>query len=236
MMQKLQDGVQADYQRYEFHLAVQKVLGFCSETLGSFYLDILKDRLYTSGENSKARRSAQNALYQITQALTRLIAPILSFTGEEVAAVLNGNADVSVFEGVWHDLPDAQMDAESMSRWLMIDAWRAKVNKQLEEARSAGLIGSALAAEVDLFASGEDFEVLTRLGDDLRLVLITSRATVHHVAGADEHRIDVSASLHGKCERCWHYREDIGTDAGHPTLCGRCVSNLYGAGEARHYA
>jgi isoleucyl-tRNA synthetase len=235
-MQKLQQEVRADFDRYEFHLAVQKLLGFCSEELGSFYLDILKDRLYTSGALSKSRRSAQNALYHITQALTRLIAPILSFTGEEAWAVLHGNTDVSVFEGAWHDLPDAQLDGDIISAWLTMVEWRAKVNKQLEEARSVGLIGSALAAEVDVFASGEDYEILTRLGDDLRLILITSRATVHRVAGAHEHRIDVSASLYNKCERCWHYREEVGQIAGYTTLCDRCVSNLFGDGEARHYA
>jgi isoleucyl-tRNA synthetase len=236
MTQKLQDEVRADYERYEFHLGVQKLLGFCSETLGSFYLDILKDRLYTSGENSRARRAAQNALYHITHALTRMISPILSFTGEEAFEVLNGRNDQSVFEGVWHDLPDAQLSGEEISSWLTIDAWRARVNKQLEEARSAGLIGSALAAEVDVFATGEDFEVLAQLGDDLRLVFITSRATLHRVASEDEQRIDVSVSLHDKCERCWHYREDVASHAEHPTLCGRCVSNLYGEGESRRYA
>jgi isoleucyl-tRNA synthetase len=126
------------------------------------------------------------------------------------------------------------LSGEEISSWLTIDAWRARVNKQLEEARSAGLIGSALAAEVDVFASGDDFDVLARLGDDLRLVFITSRATLHRAE--DEQRIDVSASLHEKCERCWHYREDVGTDTEHPTLCGRCVSNLYGEGESRRYA
>ncbi|MDD4930305.1 MAG: isoleucine--tRNA ligase [Gallionella sp.] len=236
LAQKLQDGVRADYDRYEFHLAVQKLLGFCSEDLGGFYLDILKDRLYTAGENSLARRSAQNALYQITHALTRLISPVLSFTGEEAFGVLNGSTDHSVFEGVWHDLPDAKLDGEAISAWLVIGAWRARVNKQLEEARSAGLIGSALAAEVDVFASGAEHDILARLGDDLRLVLITSRATVHRAANVDEQRIDVAASLHDKCERCWHYREEVGADESHPTLCGRCVSNLYGDGEERHYA
>ena len=235
LTQKLQTEVRADYDRYEFHLAVQKLMGYCSETLGGFYLDILKDRLYTSGENSAARRSAQNALYHITHALTRLISPILSFTGEEAWAVLGGD-EISVFEGVWHKLPDADMGNDEIDAWLTIESWRARVNKQLEEARSAGLIGSALAAEIDLFASGSDYDMLSRLGADLRLVFITSRASVHRVASADEHRIDVSASLHDKCERCWHYREDVGASDAHPTLCGRCESNLYGIGEARVYA
>ncbi len=255
LTRKLQDGVRGDYERYEFHFAVQKLLGFCSEELGGFYLDILKDRLYTAGVNSHARRSAQNALYHITHSLVRLIAPILSFTGEEVWEVLSGRDESggvaaeqpgthrpppcggdSVFTGEWHSLPDAQLDGEAVGAWLNIEAWRAKVNKQLEEARAAGLIGSALAAEVDVYAAGEDYEILARLGDDLRFVFITSRATVHRVAGEAEQRIDVAASPHDKCERCWHYREDIGEDSQHPTLCGRCVSNLFGSGEARTYA
>jgi len=236
MTQKLQDDVRADYDRYEFHLAVQKLQGFCSEELGGFYLDVLKDRLYTAGVDSKARRSAQNALYHITHALARLIAPILSFTGEEAWAVLSERDDLSVFEGVWHELPDAELSGDAISSWLKVEAWRAKVNKQLEEARSASLIGSALAAEVDVFASGEDYDLLARLGDDLRFVFITSQARVHRVISTDEQRIDVSASLHDKCERCWHYREDVGSDAAHPEICSRCVSNLHGGGEARHYA
>ncbi|MDP2144363.1 MAG: isoleucine--tRNA ligase [Gallionella sp.] len=235
LMQRLQADVRTDYERYEFHFAVQKLQGFCSEELGGFYLDILKDRLYTAGEDSKARRSAQNALYHITHSLTRLIAPILSFTGEEVWAVLNGRDDVSVFEDEWYQLPTAPGEGLSAD-WQTITAWRAKVNKQLEEARAAGLIGSALAAEVDVYASDEDYDVLARLGNDLRLVFITSRATVHRVANEAEQHIDVSASLHEKCERCWHYREDVGSDAAHPTLCGRCVSNLFGSGETRTHA
>ncbi|MBI3480232.1 MAG: isoleucine--tRNA ligase [Nitrosomonadales bacterium] len=237
LMQRLQAAVQVDYERYEFHLAVQKLQGFCTEELGGFYLDILKDRLYTAGENSAARRSAQNALYHITHALTRLIAPILSFTGEEVWEVLSGKNNVSVFEQEWHRLPmTLEGNAGLSADWTTITSWRAKVNKQLEEARAAGLIGSALAAEVDVYVTGTDCNVLARLGDDLRLVLITSRATVHRVGTSAEERIVVTPSTHTKCERCWHYRADVGGDAYHPTLCGRCVSNLYGSGEVRRYA
>ncbi|MDO8262278.1 MAG: isoleucine--tRNA ligase [Gallionella sp.] len=236
LVKQLQDEIVADYARYEFHLIAQKLQTFCSEQLGGFYLDILKDRLYTAGENSAARRSAQNALYHITHSLVRLIAPILSFTAEEAWEVLAGRDDCSVFVEEWYGLPDAQLDGEAIASWLKIGAWRAKVNKQLEEARTVGLIGSALAAEVDVFVAGEDYEVLERLGVDLRFVFITSRATVHRVATEAEQHIDVSASLHNKCERCWHYREDAGADVQHPTLCGRCVSNLFGSGEARQYA
>ncbi|OFZ67888.1 MAG: isoleucine--tRNA ligase [Betaproteobacteria bacterium RBG_16_56_24] len=235
-MHALQQEIKGFYADYEFHLVAQRLHGFCSEELGGFYLDILKDRLYTAGENSTARRSAQNALYHIAHALTRLIAPILSFTGEEVWEVLSGKNDESVFLGEWYPLPDPDMDGETISAWLKIEDWRGRVNKQLEEARAAGLIGSALAAEVDVYVSGADYDILARLGEDLRLVFITSRATVHRVATEAEQHIDVSASLHDKCERCWHYREDVGSDANHPTICGRCVSNLFGSGEARKYA
>jgi len=234
--QRLQEEVTGAYSKYEFHLVAQKLQTFCSEDLGGFYLDILKDRLYTAGQGSIPRRSAQNALYHIAHSLARLIAPILSFTAEEVCEVLSGNNDRSVFLDEWHSLPDAQLDGDAVAAWLKIVAWRAKVNKQLEEARATGLIGSALAAEVDVYVAGEDYDVLARLGEDLRLVFITSRATVHRVATEAEGHIDVSASLHDKCERCWHYREDVGADAQHATLCGRCVSNLYGSGEVRRYA
>ncbi len=234
LMQKLQDDVRADYERYEFHLAVQKLQGFCSEDLGGFYLDILKDRLYTAGESSPARRSAQNALYHITQSLARLIAPILSFTGEEVWATLNGGDEVSVFEQQWYELPDAGLDGATVSAWSDIRSVREQVNKKLEEQRTTNAIGSALQAEVDVYAPQETFELLSRLGDDLRLVFITSRANVHLNAG--ELEIKVTPSAQQKCARCWHYRADVGSDAAYPTLCGRCVSNLFGAGEARRYA
>ncbi len=234
LMQKLQDDVRADYDRYEFHLAVQKLQGFCSEELGGFYLDILKDRLYTAGETSTARRSAQNALYHVTQGLARLIAPILSFTGEEVWATLNGGDEVSVFEQLWYEMPDSGMSGEQVSAWSNIRAVRELVNKKLEDQRAAGAIGSALQAEVDVYAAKETFELLSRLDDDLRFVLITSRANVHQRDG--ELEIKVTPSTHEKCERCWHYRDDVGSDANHPTLCGRCVSNLFGDGEARQHA
>ena len=235
LTQKLQEEVCGDYERYEFHFAVQKLLSFCSEDLGGFYLDILKDRLYTAGENSKARRSAQNALYHIAQSLARLISPILSFTGEEVWATLNGKDDVSVFETLWYELPDSGLDGAAVNAWWDIRNVRDFVNKKLEEQRAAGVIGSALQAEVDVFAVKDTFELLSRLGDDLRLVFITSRAKVHLREGGGL-GVEVKPSTHAKCERCWHYREDVGSDATHPTLCSRCVSNLYGNGEARRYA
>jgi len=240
VVQKLQDEVRADYDRYEFHLIAQKLQTFCSEDMGGFYLDILKDRLYTAGANSVARRSAQNALYHITHSLARLIAPILSFTGEEVFETLNGRDDASVFEQDWYSLPalppHQELGVGFVHEWQAIRNFRSEVNRQLEAQRAAGLIGSALQAEIDIYVPQDAFRMLSRLGDDLRLVTITSRATVHLVATEAEQRIVVTQSAHQKCERCWHYRDDVGADAQHPTLCGRCVSNLYGSGEERRYA
>jgi isoleucyl-tRNA synthetase len=235
MTQKLQDEIIADYSRYEFHLIAQRLQTFCSEDLGGFYLDILKDRLYTAGAGSVARRSSQNALYHITHSLARLIAPILSFTGEEVWEVLGGKQDVSVFEQQWYALPDHGMSIEEIGIWDDVRNVRELVNKKLEEKRSAGEIGSALAAEVDIYAFGEVHESLKRLGDDLKFVFITSRATLHQREGGGLD-IKVTPSAHTKCERCWHYREDVGANVQFPTLCGRCVSNLYGSGEVRKYA
>jgi len=237
MTQKLQDEIIADYSRYEFHQIAQRLQTFCSEDMGGFYLDILKDRLYTAGADSAARRSAQNALHHITLSLVRLMAPILSFTAEEAWTVLCGREDDSVFIGDWHTLPAASREKGNLAAdWQVITSWRAKVNKQLEESRAAGLIGSALAAEADVYVAGDDCAVLQRLGDYLRFVLITSRATVYPAKNTAEERIVITPSAHTKCDRCWHYRADVGTDAQHATLCGRCVSNLYGSGEARKYA
>jgi isoleucyl-tRNA synthetase len=233
MTRKLQDELTAHYAAYEFHLVAQKLQSFCSEDLGGFYLDILKDRLYTTARDSKARRAAQNALYHITQALTRLMAPILSFTGEEVHAVLGKQVDDSVFFHTWHALPAQENENDLLGRWQQIRDYRALVLKELENARAASQIGSSLQAEVILHVQPDVHALLSSLGDDLRFVLITSRA---ELVVAEENRILVIASGHAKCERCWHYREDVGTDAAHPQLCGRCASNLFGSGEARTHA
>jgi len=238
LVQSLQQEVTRDYGNYDFHFVAQKLQGFCSEDLGGFYLDILKDRLYTAGKDSKARRSAQNALYQILQRLVRLMAPILSFTAEEIWTLSGGDKDenVSVFTHTWDEFPATGIAQALLDRWARIRSVRAEVQKQLEEARAAGTIGSSLQAEVEIRASGDKLALLQSLGDDLRFVLITSSAKLTQVAVAAEEAIVVSASAHAKCERCWHYRDDVGRDAGHPGLCGRCVSNLHGAGEARAHA
>jgi isoleucyl-tRNA synthetase len=230
------------YGSYEFHLVAQKLQTFCSEDLGGFYLDILKDRLYTAAADSRARRSAQNALYHITQSLTRLLAPILSFTAQEVWETLNGQ-DASVFEHTWYEF-DLPQDADALrSRWQRLRTLRSDVQKQLETLRVAGQIGSSLAAEVELHANGEEGEFLRSFDDDLRFVFITSKAAVvngiaHEAAETALPGVEVSAhpSPHAKCERCWHYRADVGADPAHPEICGRCVENLYGKGEVRTHA
>jgi isoleucyl-tRNA synthetase len=230
------------YGRYEFHLIVQSLQTFCSEDLGGFYLDIIKDRLYTTPANSRARRSAQNALYHITQSLVRLMAPILSFTAEEAWEVLSGDA-TSVFEKTWHQHPLPSDAAQLRGRWKKLRELRSDVLKQLEALRAAGKVGSSLQGEVELYANGENSEFLKSFADDLRFVFITSQATVKDGAPAGavgtvlpDVSINVYPSSHPKCERCWHYRADVGADTAHPQLCGRCVANLFGAGEPRRYA
>ena len=229
------------YGNYEFHQVAQRLQAFCSEDLGGFYLDILKDRLYTAPAQGQARRAAQNALYHITQALTRLMAPILSFTAQEVWETLN-KGEATVFEQAWYHLGLPQ-DADALrARWTKLRALRSDVQKELETLRAAGKIGSSLAGEVDLHAEGEAHALLVSLKDDVRFVMITSRASLHAGAGGAASAslpgvgITVSASAHVKCERCWHYRPDVGAQADHPQLCGRCHSNLFGAGESREHA
>jgi isoleucyl-tRNA synthetase len=245
LTQSLQRELVRDYDHYDFHFVAQKLQAFCSEDLGGFYLDILKDRLYTAGKDSKARRSAQNALYQILQRLVRLMAPILSFTAEEIWAVTGGgeadkddnvNENVSVFTHTWDEFPAGGESQELLARWGKIRSVRAEVQKQLEEARVAGKIGSSLQADVRICASGDKLALLQSLQDDLRFVLITSSATLTPVSAAADEAVIVNASAQAKCERCWHYRDDVGADAAHPGLCGRCVSNLYGPGEPRTHA
>jgi isoleucyl-tRNA synthetase len=232
MTRQMQDATLNDYRVYSFHTAVQRLHHFCSEDLGAFYLDILKDRLYTTGANSRPRRAAQSALWHILQTLTRLMAPILSFTAEEIWA-LQCRSD-SVFLSLWHELPRQSGEDELLARWGRLRELRVLVQKRIEELRTEGKVGSSLQASVKFLADAADHDLLAGLGDDLRLVLITSAATVEQAAG--EARVEVSALEHAKCERCWHVRADVDADPAHPGLCGRCISNLYGPGEARAHA
>ena len=229
---QMQEEVLADTRAYSFHTAVQRLHAFCSEDLGAFYLDVLKDRLYTCAANSTARRAAQTVLWHILHSLTRLLAPILSATAEEIWA-LQGESE-SVFMSLWHELPRPADADDLLARWGRLRELRALCTRHIEALRVAGKVGSSLQAEVTLLAAEGDFELLSSLGDDLKFVLITSAARVEKSGG--ETRVEARASRHEKCERCWHYRADVGAAAEHPGLCGRCVSNLYGEGEAREHA
>jgi isoleucyl-tRNA synthetase len=240
-MSELQAEILKHFEVYEFHPVVAKLQMYCSEDLGGFYLDILKDRLYTSGTTSKARRAAQTALYHITHALLRVMAPMLSFTAEEAWAVFAGEqgykaSDETIFTQTYYALPEVPDGAALLDKYAKLREIRAAVTKQLEEVRVAGGIGSSLQAEVEIRASGEKCALLESLGDDLKFVLITSQAKVTRVASEAEEAVLVTPSSHQKCERCWHYRADVGADAAHPTICGRCVSNLFGSGEHRTHA
>lgn len=229
MTRQLQTQCEEDYGKYEFHRVVQSLQTFCSEDLGGFYLDILKDRLYTTAASSKARRSAQSALWHITQTLVKLMAPILTFTAEEVWQVFGGT-NTSVMLETWQALPEMATEAQLLDKWNKIRGYRADVMRALEEVRSAGQIGSSLQAEVRIHTDGEKYEILSALGDDLRFVFICSKTKLIR---ATEEKLECAPLAHAKCERCWHVREDVGAHAEHPELCGRCVSNLHGEGEAR---
>lgn len=236
MVGNLKRTILADYEQFDFHHIVQSLQNFCSEDLGSFYLDVLKDRLYTTATNSDARRSAQTALWVITQTLLRLMAPILVFTAEEVWSLLAKK---------YQNLPESIMlsddfvlpvipNAEALSdKWTRIRLVRAEVAKSLEAVRSEGSIGSSLQAEVEIEASSEDAEALLSLGDDLKFVFITSKASVKE---GNSLSISVVASNHEKCERCWHQRESVNQNESHPGWCDRCISNVYEKGEVRTYA
>jgi len=221
--------------------------------MGSFYLDIIKDRQYTTQADGIPRRSAQTALYHVAEALVRWLAPILSFTAEEIWQHLPGKRAESVFLSTWHELPPAfyseceVLHRMGMDYWEGVIAVRDAVSKELEKLRVAGAIGSPLDAEVDLYADGPTRMQLDVIGDELRFVLITSYARVHALEEAPESavaaavtglsfRIRVTPSQHGKCIRCWHHREDVGSNARHPQLCGRCVENVEGEGEQRLFA
>lgn len=233
----LQDELVRFYERYEFHQIVTRLHHFCSEDLGGFYLDILKDRLYTTQADGVPRRSAQSALYHIVHSLARLFAPILSFTAEEVWQQLSESTEDSIFLQTWHSFPAQPHDAQALvQRWQQLRELRARVLKQLEDARIQGEIGSSLAAVVEIHVAEENYALLKSLGDDLRFVLITSEVYLQRVATVAEEAVIVTASTHQKCERCWHYRQDVGSVPDHPTLCSRCASNLSGPGECRHYA
>ncbi|MSQ56328.1 MAG: isoleucine--tRNA ligase, partial [Limnohabitans sp.] len=214
---------------YEFHPVVSKLQIYCSEDLGSFYLDVLKDRLYTTAPNSHARRSAQTVLWQITHAMLRWMAPFLSFTAEEAWQVF-GNSP-SIFTQTYFQL--GSINQSLLTKWNRIRDIRDNVNKEIETLRAQGLVGSSLQADIQLQVAPQDHALLASLGEDLKFIFITSAV---ELISATDWQVQVKASSHTKCERCWHYRADVGHDTQHPTICLRCTSNLYGSGEARQFA
>ena len=261
---KLQASVRTQYDAYAFQPAMQEIQSFCSAVLGGFYLDVIKDRLYTTKTAGLPRRSAQTALHHILQTLTTLIAPVLSFTAEEIWETLHPGKGDSVFMHKHHTLPIIADSKILFPRWTRIRALRSNVVKEIEAKREAGLLGSSLQAEITIHVDGALGEELDRLGAELKFVFITSRADV--VSYQADSPVVIHAALNGsvfveqfntdllqnedpigyavsisispfkKCDRCWHYCEDIGSHAEHPTICGRCVNNLEGAGETRRYA
>jgi isoleucyl-tRNA synthetase len=217
--------------------------------MGSFYLDVIKDRQYTTKADGRPRRSAQSAMYHIIEALARWLAPIVSFTADEIWQVIPGQRSESVFLEQWYQFPQSTRVIKlDNTFWQLVLEVREAVSKRLEELRVAGEIGSSLDAEVDLYCGSELFQQLNKLEDELRFVLITSYARVHReterddrgihhqLSTGDELWIAVQASAHEKCIRCWHHREDVGSNKEHPELCGRCINNVAGDGEQRRYA
>jgi isoleucyl-tRNA synthetase len=229
---QFQHEVLAHYEVYEFHPVVAKLQVFCSEDLGAFYLDVLKDRLYTTAPDSLARRSAQTALWHVTHAMLRWMAPFLSFTAEEAWKVFAPRARGSIFVETFSDVSQWAGD-ELLAKWARIRAIRDAANKEMEALRTLGKIGSSLQAKLSIGADAADHALLASLGADLRFVTITSEALLTQAA---ELEVSVAPSTATKCDRCWHYREDVGLDPAHPTICGRCVSNLFGTGETRTVA
>lgn len=240
--QFLQKEIIEAYESYQFHIIYQKLHNFCAVDMGSFYLDLIKDRQYTTAKESKARRSCQTAMYHIIRAFTLWVAPILSFTAEEIGRYIPGYNQESVFTELWYDAWP-KIDDVNMEDWDELHLIRDEVNKALEETRQKGEIGSALAAEVTLYADNKALPKLTRLGEELRFLLITSEAAVHPMNSAPAGlattaygvSIAVSASSHEKCARCWHRRPDVGQNTQHPELCLRCVGNISGQEETRQF-
>ena len=241
---KLQQEIAEAYTEYEFHLIYQKIHNFCVTDMGGFYLDVTKDRQYTCQADSLARRSSQTAMYHIAEALVRWLAPILSFTADEIWQHMPGERSDSVFLETWYDklFRLDETDAISEEQWAEIIRARSAVSKELEILRKNGDIGSGLNAEVTLICEGELKSALDALGDELRFALITSAAIVKSEDDADATQTELAGlkvmvlpSEHAKCDRCWHQREDVGSNPGHPDLCGRCITNIEGEGEVRHY-
>jgi isoleucyl-tRNA synthetase len=237
---ELQAEILAAYDTYEFHRVYQLLHNFCVVDLGGFYLDVIKDRLYTTPRAGRPRRSAQTAMYHIAEAMVRWLAPVLSFTAEEIWKALPGARDVTVFTSTWHRLPEA---GERSADWEFLLGVREVVARALEALRAAGRIGSGLDAEVRLYADADKGRALQLLGEELRFVFITSAASVHPAASrpvdaiaGDGYWVAAGPTEAAKCVRCWHRREDVGAVAPHPEICERCATNVEGPGERRAFA
>jgi isoleucyl-tRNA synthetase len=235
------------YNNYQFHLIYQKLHNFCVTDLGGFYLDIIKDRQYTTRADSLARRSAQTALFHILEAMVRWIAPILSFTADELWRCMPGDRSAPVFTALWYDKLETLPADSDLGRdfWSLVMQVKIEVNRELERQRNEGAVGATLGTEVTVYCNAALAGVLGRLGDELRFVFITSAARLAAEDDAPAEavasdipglKVLVQASTAPKCTRCWHHREDVGAHSAHPELCGRCVDNVDGPGEARLYA
>lgn len=242
-----QADILKSYEAYDFHEVVQRLMQFCSVEMGSFYLDIIKDRQYTAKSDGLARRSCQTALFHIAEALVRWMAPIMSFTADEIWNVMPGKRPQYVFTEEWYDglFGLNALDSMNDDYWATLLAVRGEVNKVLEQARADKLIGGSLEAAVTLYADDALAAQLNSLGNELRFVLLTSQAEVKPLSAAPESavnseldglRIGFGKAEGSKCPRCWHYATDIGQDSEHPELCGRCVTNVAGNGEERKFA
>ncbi|ABO22970.1 isoleucine--tRNA ligase [Shewanella loihica] len=243
----LQAEILEAYEQYNFHLVTQKLMQFCSVELGSFYLDIIKDRQYTAKRDSLARRSCQSALFLIAEAMVRWIAPILSFTADEVWQSLPGEREEFVFTQTWFEgLVSVTLDSDlSDDYWANLITVRDEVNKAIEQARREQRVGGSLEAEVTIYADEALTESLALLGDELRFVLLTSNTQIAPLANAGDDAVEtelaglkllVDKTEAAKCDRCWHHREDVGQVEAHPLLCTRCVTNIEGDGEVRQFA
>ncbi|MFK3847715.1 isoleucine--tRNA ligase [Stenotrophomonas sp. NPDC078853] len=233
---ELQEKIKAAYESYDMAEIVQLLLNFCSVDLGSLYLDVTKDRLYTMGEDSRGRRSAQSAMYHIAEAFTRWIAPILTFTSDELWGYLPGERSAHVLFDTWYDglapLPaDAELSAADFDQLL---ALREQVSKVLEPMRANGAIGAALEAEITVAASEEQAARWQPLAEELRFLLISGDVQVRP-ATTEEVFVSAQPTSKTKCVRCWHFRADVGSVAEHPEICGRCADNIGGAGEDRRW-
>jgi isoleucyl-tRNA synthetase len=241
---QLQQEIIVAYDSYQLHLIYQKLHNFCVVELGGFYLDIIKDRQYTVKSDALARRSAQTALQYVIEAMVRWIAPILSFTADEIWKEIAGEREANVFVAEWYTLPSMPSDSFADNYWELIAQVKDAVNKVLEAKRTAGEVGGSLGAEVVLYCDDKLQSELQKLANELRFVLITSTAEIRSLNEAENAvatdvaglQVAVKKSEHAKCERCWHHRADVGENPMHPTICLRCVTNVDGAGETRQFA